>query len=613
MTDPVKLVHDVFPNDKVVVHAVAPKPGKTRQLKLSLNEALVAKLANLGIEDFFEHQAEAIEQSLGGQDIVVATSTNSGKSLCYLLPTLQSLLEEPAARALFLFPTKALAQDQAHKLSKLLPPGLLCGTYDGDTKPSSRSAIRRNAHVVVTNPDMLHAGILPQHENWIKFLRSLRYVVIDEAHVYRGVFGSHVGNVLRRLFRLCEWQKSRPRVVACSATVGNPVQLVERLTGRTVSLVSGDTSPNGGRQLVFLEPSEEEDKWSSNTGTAALLAAFVAAGVKSLAFCRSRGAVEQVVKMAIDRLSGFGMDPSLIDAYRGGYLADERRKIEKEFFEGGLTGVVATNALELGVDVGDLDAVILNGYPGTVSSFWQQAGRAGRGQRMGTAVLLPKNDPLEQFLVKHPETLLDQTVESVSVNPKNSHILSAQLKCAAYEKPLDQGELVSFGESEAAQCAMDLVESGEAVWQAQRLFYPSYASPALGVNIRGSSDKSIVLLSGGQPLGEMEDWRAKRYAHIGAVYLHRGVSYVVTDLNLETGTAQLVPEDPPYSTAPNTQYLVQRGHEVQSSESFALMSVTVTSIVNSYSRLSRPGLRRIEEFPLDFPPEVMHSLGVTID
>ncbi len=576
------------------------------------HDQLKAALARVGVDGLYCHQAESFDLASTGHDVMVVTGTSSGKSLCYNLPVVDTCLREPAARALYLFPTKALAQDQAGKLESLLPTGLMCGNYDGDTPHSARASIRRSAHIVLTNPDMLHVGILPNQENWHRFFKTLRFVVLDEAHVYRGVFGSHVGGVIRRLMRLCEWHNNRPQVIACSATIANPAELFEKLTGRMATVVDNDTAPRGHRTVILVEPPEGVDDYSPNRDIAELLAEFVTNHVKTLAFCRARVTTELVVMQAKRALEKAGQDSTFVDSYRGGYTPKERRAIEKALFQGGLRGLATTNAMELGVDVGGLDAVLLNGYPGSVSSFWQQVGRAGRGTRDGLAVMLAHDDPLERFLVRSPELLLDKPVESATLNPDNPHVLEAQLRCAAYERPVGEDELPRFGDR-ARDVADDMVASGDAVWSAGRLFYPSHENPAASINIRGIEGTTILLLVEGAALGEMEEWRAYRQAHQGAVYLHRGVTYVVQELDLERKLALLVQDKPNYFTQAIVQSVVESTVEVERADGLLLTGVKVTTSIPGYVKRRLDGDGILGQDSLDLPVKSFDTVGLRLD
>lgn len=595
------------------MRVLEPQPARYGEPSSPLHAKLEEKLSQSGIERLFLHQSKSIDAARQGKDVMIVTGTGSGKTLCYNLPVLDTCLREPSAKAIYLFPTKALAQDQAGKLKSLLPEGILAGVYDGDTSSASRSAIRRNANIVLTNPDMLHVGILPHQENWYKFFKNLRYVVVDEAHTYRGVFGSHMAGVLRRLLRLCAWQNNRPQVIACSATVANPLEHFVNLTGRQGTLIDDDAGPKSQRTIVLVAPPEGADGFSTNPDTANLLAEFSMHGLRTLAFCRSRETTELVLRQAREALEKHQGDPEWVDSYRGGYTPKERREIEHALFTGRLRGLATTNAMELGVDVGGLDAVVLNSYPGTVSSFWQQTGRAGRGARNGFALMLAGDEPLEQYLVREPELLLDKPVEGCTTNLANPHILEAQLRCAAHERPIDEEELETFLPSHAKEAANRMVESGAAVWQAGRLFYPSYESPAGKVNIRGIGQDTVLLMAQGQPVGEMEYWRALTHAYVGATYMHRGRTFVVESLDLVRKLATMSEYEPPYYTVAEQQTIVESTVSLETNTPLTLCGVRVTSVVTGYTKIARRGGNRIGDEPLDLPPYIFDSVGVRID
>ncbi|MCH8979802.1 MAG: DUF1998 domain-containing protein, partial [Armatimonadetes bacterium] len=470
---------------------------------------------------------------------------------------------------------------------------------------------RRTAHVVLTNPDMLHVGILPQHENWGRFLRSLRFVVLDEMHSYRGVFGSHVGGVLRRLLRLCEWYRSKPTVISCSATVANPEELFSRLTGRTAVLVDTDGAPRSERVVALVEPPEGQDNYSPNRETASLLAELCRADVRTLAFCRARISTELVVRYAREALGSGGSDQ--VESYRGGYTPEERRDIEQRLFGGGLTALATTNAMELGVDVGGLDAIVLNGYPGSISSFWQQVGRAGRADRPGFAAMLAHEDPLEQFIVRNPAVLQRGRMESVTVNPENPHVLAAQLRCAAYERALAPEDLERFGPA-ALDVAETLTQAGDLEFSAGRYFYPSHDAPAPKVNIRGVSGESVALLAADEQVGEMERWRAMQYAHEGAVYMHRSRTFVVDRLDLGSNQAVMSEAEPGYYTQPIVQSLVVPTVTVSEKPVGGAQAVfggvSVTTTVSGFRKMAQDGRQTLGEERLDLPPLSYDTVGV---
>lgn len=612
MTD--AFAHPVLQAQISHVESWEPVEPRYGDVRAPMHPLLEERLAAHGATRLYTHQAQAYDLAAQGHDLVVTTGTNSGKTLCYNLPVLQTCLTEPAARALYLFPTKALAQDQLGRLQSLLPEGTVrAATYDGDTPVSQRSAIRKLSHVVLTNPDMLHLGILPGHEHWGKFLRSLRVIVLDEMHTYRGVFGSNVGNVLRRLLRLCEWHRSRPQIIACSATIGNPIEVFRELTGRDAELIDDDGSPHGRRTFVFWNPPEvgEGRRLSANVATSEILATLAEAGQRTLAFSRARVSAELVLRYTRRRVAESTVSPDAIESYRAGYTIKERRQIEQSLFKGKLLGLSATNAMELGVDVGGLDAVVINGYPGTGSSFWQQAGRAGRGERDGLAVFVAHEDPLDQFLVRQPKLLLEARNERVGLNPQNPQILEAHLRCAAHERPIAPSELHLFGDG-AMGAAESMDRSGELEFRGGLFFYPSIDPPAPKVSIRGGGGDQVRLIVGGDEIGTMEKWRAMTSAHEGAVYLHRGASFLVRELDLEMGIAQLDPGEVGYYTQAIVRSILDPNPPFAKEGDFSLSGLNVTDRVEGYRKRSLDGDSVLSVEDLDMPPQSYETVGVRL-
>lgn len=615
--DAAHVLADILTGREATARILQAADAEYGDFPLGLASQVRARLEDLGISRLYSHQAKAVESALRGRDVMVVTGTSSGKTLCYNLPVLHHCATEPLARALYLFPTKALAQDQLGKLEELAGrSGPRVGVYDGDTARDVRSMVRREAQIVLTNPDMLHVGILPQHELWTKFFRSLRTVVVDEAHTYRGVFGGHVGWVLRRLLRLCAWHGSHPQVIACSATVAEPSQLFAGLTGRVPVVVDEDGSPRGEKALILVAPSDPEspETVSPNVESARILADMAARGVKAMVFCRARVSTELVVRTARKYLEGKGLDPALVDSYRGGYTAEERREIEGRLFRGELLGLATTNAMELGVDVGGLDAVVMNGYPGRLSSFWQQAGRAGRAGRGGLAVMLAHADPLEQFLAHSPDLIFDRGVEASTPSVWNPMIVSSQLRCAAYERPVGFDEVAEWGVEAVAEGALAADDLREAQG---RLFYPSHEAPASKVNIRGAGGDGVRLMVDGEALGEMEYWRALQGAHAGAVYLHRGESYLVTGLELDRRVAILERAKTDYYTAAIVQSVVEPGVVVETAVrpgmEVQFLGLEVTTAVTGYRKMRLDGQTVLGEEALALPPQSFSTVGVRVD
>ena len=525
----------------VVHHAVIPpRTAAYADMPAWLDPRIVAGLAGRGIQSLYTHQAEAIQAVHRGEDVVVVTPTASGKTLCYALPALQAIAQDPSARALFLFPTKALGQDQVTEFGALSASAglsIVTATYDGDTPAPIRSAIRTAGQVVVTNPDMLHAAILPHHTKWFQLFEQLKIIVIDELHTYRGVFGGHVANVLRRLLRICAHYGSRPVIVCCSATIGNPAELATTLIGRPVLLVDQNGAPAGERHVLLVDPPVVEPA-SGARGSAVTLAQrwalpFLRAGRQTIVFGRSRVAVELLLSGLRESLRESHGPRTRIRGYRGGYLPTERRAIERGLRDGEILGVVATNALELGVDIGRLDAAILAGYPGSVAATWQQFGRAGR--RLGTSVsiLVASGSPVDQYVIHHPGFLLEGTPEEARLDPDNLHVLLAHLRAATFELPFAPGEV--FGPGPADDLLAFLGEEGH-VRQADdgRWYWSSENFPASEISLRTAAPENVVIIdtTPDRPrvLGEVDLFSAQVLVHERAIYLHDSVQYYVDRL-----------------------------------------------------------------------------------
>jgi len=504
-------------------------------------------LRQRGIETLYTHQAKAVELLAKGGHCVVVTPTASGKTLCYNLPVLQALLADSAARALYLFPTKALAQDQLAELEDLARalPELRIHTYDGDTPQDARRAVRARANLVLTNPDMLHSGILPHHTKWLGLFQNLRYVIIDELHTYRGVFGSHLANVLRRLHRVCRHYGAAPQFICASATIANPRELAERLTGQAMELVDDNGAPAGEKVVVFYNPpvvnAELGIRRPYLREAARLAAPLLRARVPTIVFTGSRLAEEVLLtalKAAVERAPAF---TDVIRGYRGGYLPNRRREVERGLREGEVLGVVSTNALELGIDIGRLDAAVLAGYPGTIASTWQQAGRAGRRSGLSAAILVASSAPLDQFMVSNPDYFFGSPPEFGLVNPDNPYVLVSHLKCAAFELPFVDGEL--FGDQDVARYLEILEEEGVLHAAGGRWHWTSETYPADHVSLRTVASDNFVVVDTThreadphrtkkrQVIAEI-DWKsAFGMIHPKAIYLVEGEQYEVQELH----------------------------------------------------------------------------------
>jgi len=513
-------------------------------------------LLRRGVERPYTHQREAYDAARAGRHAVVVTPTASGKTLCYNLPVLDTILKDPDARALYLFPTKALAQDQLAELYGLIETlGADIGTftYDGDTPQDARKAIRARAHIVVTNPDMLHKGILPHHTKWVKLFENLRYVIVDELHTHRGVYGSHVANIFRRLRRLCDFYGSKPQFLCSSATIGNPKELAEALTGREMTLIDQSGAPRGERYFALYNPPVVNRQLGirrSALGCARDVAlSFLKKGLQTIVFAPSRLSTEVLVTYLKDALETRPGSEGVIRGYRGGYLPLKRREIERGLRDGSVLGVVSTNALELGIDIGSLDAAVLLGYPGSVASAWQQAGRAGRRQGSSVAVLVANSTPLNQFIAKHPDYFFDAPVEQARINADNLHILVSHIKCAAFELPFTAGE--SFGRESLAEILGFLEEERLVHRAGDRWHWTSESYPADAVSLRSvSSDNFVVQDITREPriVAEVDFDSAPSTLHEKAVYILEGRTFFVEKYDHEERRAHVREAEVDYYT-----------------------------------------------------------------
>ncbi len=548
--------------DQVVHQQVVPaREAVYADTEQPIHPQVAALLERQGITRLYAHQAAAIDASRRGEHTIVVTGTASGQTLCYNIPVLEALADDPRARALYLFPTKALAQDQLKGLRRFTegPGGISapCGAYDGDTPQGERRNLRDKGRIILTNPDMLHSGVLPNHSRWSEFFQNLKYVVIDEVHAYRGLFGANVANVVRRLRRIAMHYGSEPRFVLCSATIGNPGELAENLLGLPVTRVENDGSPRGKKTFLLWNPPHLDEakieRRSPNTDAHYLLCDLVRWGSQTIAFVRARVTAELLFRMCQDRLRQDGSRLyRSVRAYRGGYIASDRREIEQQLFSGELLGVISTNALELGIDIGSMEACLLVGYPGTIASLWQQAGRAGRGSEESLAILLAQNEPIDQFLMKHREFLFDKTPEQAIVDAHNPHICALHLRCAAQELPVDARDEERFGEYLYALLEM-LEDANEVKRAGNRWFWCAPNSyPARDFSLRLGTDNvyQIMDVSGPEPntIGEIDELSAYHIVHTQAIYMHQAETYFVRELNLERKHAYIEKGDFDYYT-----------------------------------------------------------------
>ncbi len=591
-------------------------------------------LVDSGVRAPWSHQAQVAEAAFSGKDVIVATGTASGKSLGYQLPILATMAKNPTACALYLSPTKALAQDQRQSLARTCAavPSLrdvMVATYDGDTPPETRKTIRDQARIIVTNPDMLHASVVGNAKAWTRLLNTVSYVVIDECHTYRGVFGAHVSLVLRRLLRLA---RTAPTLVLASATSVDPGAHARRLTGREQILaITEDGSPAGERTIALWEPGLLPEqvgdngapvRRAANSEAAEIMGRVIANGARTLTFVRSRRGAESVALMAAEQLSRLGRveDAQRVAAYRSGYTPEDRRRLEAALDDGALLGVSATNALELGIDVGGLDAVVTSGFPGTIASFRQQAGRAGRRGQGALVVLVGADDPMDTYLVHHPEALLDKPVENTVFDPQNPYVLADHVVCAAAEKPLSAMEVEQWG---AGGVVEHLLRNGALRRRPAGIFADLQVAKEVHgrVNIRGGSadQVAIVEVETGRMLGTVDAGRAVSDVHTGAVYLHQGESYEVRELDFEHNVAWVEPATPEYSTVvqKDTDIRVlrtRRTRQLSDGVWLADVDVQVTHSVRSFQK-KLPSGEVLETVPLDLPSESLRTRAVayTVD
>ena len=621
--------HPDYDGQIVHVEAIPRKEPSYDDARRRFKPALERALSSLGMATLFSHQARALGALAEGSNVMVATPAASGKSLIYNAAVANRILEERASAALYLFPTKALAQDQWRALKELLDADkalakISVSTFDGDTPPEERGRIRRSVQIVLTNPDMLHFGILPNHKNWSRMLSRLKYVVIDEAHVYRGVFGSHVANILRRLQRVCKLHGSEPQFILCSATIANPKEHAEALVGKKFHVVSEDGSPSGHKTFTFWNPPIIDEarsaRRSSTTEATFLFTRLVARGIRTLAFARTRRVAELIYmysKENFDRtLPELGQR---ISPYRAGYLAEDRRRIERGLIDGELLGVCATNALELGVDIGDLDATILTGYPGTIASAWQQAGRSGRRGDGSLTVMIGQANPLDQYFMRNPSDFFDKPHEHALVSPSNPYILEPHLLCAAYEWPLAKADIRLFGEG--TEGTLGRLEAEGSLKQVRGRWHltPEIDYPAEGVNIRSASRRNYqVLLEGsGRVIETIDEGTAFSQVHPGAIYLHQGESFMVTELDMEAGLAFAIPADVEFYTQTNhaTDIRIVQVEKQKRAAGVGVYRgwVEVSNTIWGYKKKRRITEEILGEEILDLPPQSYHTQALWFD
>jgi len=628
-------------NDQIThVETVPSRTAAYADLAGGLKPPVRTALDSMGIERLYTHQASAIAHLREGKHVVIVTGTASGKTLCYNIPVAETLIEDSLSTMLFVYPTKALAQDQLRGLGKFQNPedGLefLAGTYDGDTPANLRRRLRDGGNIILTNPDMLHQGILPQHARWNRFFTHLKYVVIDEVHAYRGVFGSHLSNVLRRLRRIYEHYGSRPQFVCCSATIANPREHAERICGHEMELVTNDGSPHGMKRFVLWNPPPLDtaargkpgdwrvggDRRSPLWEAVHLMTALVKEGVQTIAFVRTRLASELIFRNTRNMLASVSRRlADSVRAYRGGYLPEERRQIERDLVSRKILGVASTNALELGIDIGTLDACILVGYPGTIASLWQQAGRAGRSSEESLVFMIGRNSPIDQYLITHPGYIFAQNPEQAVVDPDNPHIAVGHIKCAVHELPLSDGSLNAFGPY--TDTVLDLLAEDDSVRHIEENWYWARSEyPAAAVNLRNIAGPVYTIQEeseGERVIGTMDEVSALAQLHDHAVYLHAGDTYFVNKLDLEQKIAHVERRELDYYTqsVQSSQIRIDEVDEEagqptdeRAGATLGFGDVTVTTVIPMFKKIRFHSRDSLGFEKLELPPQLLETVAM---
>ncbi|MGI6184026.1 MAG: DEAD/DEAH box helicase [Candidatus Fimadaptatus sp.] len=582
---------------------------------------LRAVLEARGIRQLYSHQRRALDLAAAGRDFVVVTPTASGKTMCYNLPVLSQVLRDDESRALYLFPTKALSSDQVaelYEVIKAMDAPIKAFTFDGDTPVSARKAIRQAGHIVVTNPDMLHAGILPHHTKWVKLFENLKYIVIDEIHAYRGVFGSNLANLLRRLKRICEFYGAHPQFICCSATIANPRELAEKLTGRAMELIDRSGAPTGEKHVIFYNPPVVNKhlniRDSALKQTYNITRRLLSNGVHSIVFARSRLMVEVLTRRLKDTCrNALGEAPN-VRAYRGGYLPSLRHQIEQELRAGQVDVVVSTNALELGIDIGRLDVCVLCGYPGTIASTWQQAGRAGRRQGVSALIMVATSSPLDQYMISNPGYFFSQPPEHALINPDNLYILLNHFKCAAYELPFEDGDM--FGDVESTPELLEyLCEQSILGHVDGRYYWMAEEFPQAGINLRSASDQNFLIIDISVPgkrrvIGEMDRFTVPMLLHQYAIYLHEGRQYQVEELDFDDKKAYVREVDVDYYTDADltvSMKVLDVFRERPGVPSRAAGEVLVSSIVTIFKKMKLDTQENLGWGPVTLPELEMQT------
>jgi DEAD/DEAH box helicase domain-containing protein len=609
---------------------IPAREGRFAEFPASLDGRIRSALEARGIKKIYSHQLTTWEAVRKGRSVVIVSPTASGKTLAFNMPVLQALLEDPDAKALYLFPTKALSQDQQSELNEVVLGGEIpvrIFTYDGDTPSSIRISARDEGRIIITNPDMLHTGVLPNHTKWIKVLKNLRFVVIDEMHSYRGVFGSHMTSVIRRLKRIAAFYGASPVFVCCSATIGNPHELARRILEQEVDLVDDNGSPSGERHFVLYNPPLVDRvqgiRRSVVLESQRIATRLLKAGVKTIVFARSRVRTELIASYIRDSLKNFYTDNRgiRVESYRGGYLPNERRAIEKGLRDGSIQGVVSTNALELGIDIGGLDASVLAGFPGTIASSWQQAGRAGRRAAVSLSILVASSSATDQFVIRHPEYFFSRSPECGYIDPGNLYIRIDQLKCAVFELPFADGEAFGEGGGEGtAELLGSLAEQGVVRHAGKKWYWADRSYPAENVSLRTSTPENVVIVDTtkgrNEVIGEMDLPSAKLLVFDNAIYIHHGDQFVVRSLDLANRRCFVEEADTDYWTdsivKSDIKVLHQDEERVSAGIRAVLGDILVRTQATKFKKLKYHTNENVGYGDINLPPDEMHTRSVAL-
>lgn len=623
----IELIDELRKNENIAHwYEMPPQEAKTRPIPEGVDPRIREALHRRGISELYTHQETAYRTVAAKENIVAVTPTASGKTLCYNLPVLQAIANDEMSRALYLFPTKALSQDQKSELNEIIDEmgiDIKSYTYDGDTSPAIRQIVRQAGHIVITNPDMLHSAILPHHTKWVNLFENLKFIVIDELHTYRGVFGSHVANVIRRLRRICRFYGSDPTFICTSATIANPRELAEQLTGSPMRLINDNGAPRGRKHFVFYNPpivnAPLNIRKSATVEVNDLAKNFLRHKIQTIVFARSRVRVE-IILSHIQELVKNELGTKSIRGYRGGYLPKQRREIERGLRDGEILGVVSTNALELGVDIGQLQVCIMTGYPGSIASTWQQAGRAGRRHGEALIIMVASSTPLDQYIVQNPDYFFERTPEHARINPENLLILVDHLRCAAYELPFKADE--EFGPLDVTDILEYLQEERVLHRNGDTFYWSAQSFPASEISLRSASQENVVIIDQSHVaavkiIGEMDRFSAMTLLHDEAIYLHEGVQYQVEKLDWEHKKAYVREVDVEYYTdanlAVNLKVLEIDRTSDRGQAAIHFGDVAVNMIPTIFKKIKMTTFENIGSGPIHLPEEELHTSATWLE